>query len=150
MRLKNFRYFTDSEGYNFVLVTTDGLGVIINPDGVIEGTYSNERICKQLQEIDPAYFTKQFLEEFVIVNNTTAIYKRLDSSLEDIMFAIKDDVEVQSKHNDEVPKALVKLIDKRLARLRAKMNKLKENTPDKYINEFSELVAFKSKLFRKK
>ena len=148
MRLKNFRYFTDSEGYNFVLVSTDGLGIIINPDGIIVGTYSNEKISKQLQEIDPAYFTRQFLEEFVVMNSTKAVFKRLGSTLEDIMFAIKRDVEMHSKHNDEVPEALVKLIDKRLSRLRAKMSKLKEKTPEKYINEFSELVAFKSKLFR--
>lgn len=144
MKLENFRYYKDTEGYEFVLISSEGYGIIIDPDGLIQGAYANPKITQQLQEIDPSYFTTGFLENFVRIN--------LDSTIrgitsEDIVMKIKEDVEhhkEKCKGTCHIPKSVVDIIDKRIDEIRNELDG--RNGIKTLTKELNELVDFKRRL----
>ena len=144
MQLKNFRYYKDTEGYEFVIISSEGYGIIIDPDGLIQGAYANPKITQQLQEIDPSYFTSDFLEKFVEMN--------LDSKIrgvtsEDIAVKIKEDVEHQKKKckcTCQIPNSVLDVIDKRISEIHHELNG--RNGIKTLTKELNELVEFKRRL----
>lgn len=144
MELENFRYYKDTEGYEFVLISSEGYGIIVDPDGLIQEGYTNPKITQQLQEIDPSYFTSDFLEKFVEMN--------LDSKIrgitsEDIAIKIKEDVEHQKKKckcTCQIPNSVLDAIDKRISEIHNELNG--RNGVKTLTKELNELVDFKRRL----
>lgn len=141
-----FRYFVDAEGYSFILINNDGGGLIFNPDGKYEGEIDSSRnipLKDALSEINPEYFTADFMGKFVEMNKDLIDRKLLDE--------IYSDVEnLQLAHHDaEIPNsAAIFAVKQRIEYLNDMISKYKsDNKGRKFIErEIKELTEFLHKI----
>lgn len=117
-RLKKFRYFTDSEGYMFILMDTGFSGVILNNNEDYEGFFScplfGKWVTDVLSEIDPAYFNESFIIKIETLSQSHEVLKDV---VEDLRKQNRD----KSDKKNKIPKSVVDAIKERIALLERKI-----------------------------
>ena len=145
--LENYRYFSDSEGYLFVMMTENEAGVILDTDGIFIGfrrglqDVPNIRLSHVLEELNADFLTDDFRKYMLAVNESHGSDKVEHSSEMTVGHLIKsisaDIVKQKSHHFDNaryefIPPTVKKVVKERLAWL--------SNKIPAYKNDISEYI----------
>ena len=142
--LENYRYFSDNEGYLFVMMTENEAGVILDTDGVLIGfrrglqDVPNIRLSHVLEELNADFLTDDFRKYMLAVNEPHGSDKVEHSSEMTVGHLIKsisaDIVKQKSHHFDNaiIPPTVKKVVKERLAWL--------SNKIPAYKNDISEYI----------
>lgn len=134
--MKNYRYFADSEGLMFVMMSDNEDGVILDTDGTLlsvrKGHPENSviRLRHVLRELDVDYLTDNFVRTIIDINKNNR----------ELIDMIVNDINTQKAMNhktgkyDDIPNAVMKTVNSRIASLTKKIP-LYKNDVSEYIKD---------------